>query len=81
MGEGVLRMIIDSHCHTWAMWPYLPAVPDPENHGNVEQLIHQMDTNGVDKATIVCAQIFQNFNISSYLDVLFVIYLHIFTGL
>jgi L-fuconolactonase len=53
-------MIIDSHCHAWGHWPYLPPVPDPENHGSVEQLIHQMDTNGVDRATIVCAQIFQN---------------------
>ena len=53
-------MIIDSHCHSWAYWPYLPPVPDPENRGAVEQLIDQMDTNGVDRATIVCAQIFQN---------------------
>jgi len=53
-------MIIDSHCHSWAYWPYLPPVPDPENRGAVEQLIDQMDTNGVDQATIVCAQIFQN---------------------
>ena len=66
MGDDVLIMIIDSHCHAWAMWPYLPAVPDPESHGTVEQLIHQMDTNGVDRATIVCAQIFQNFNNNDY---------------
>jgi predicted TIM-barrel fold metal-dependent hydrolase len=59
-------MIIDSHCHAWAHWPYLPPVPDPQNHGAVEQLIHQMDTNGVDRATIVCAQIFQNFDNNDY---------------
>jgi len=59
-------MIIDSHCHAWNYWPYLPPVPDPENHGSVEQLIHQMDVNGVDKATIVCAQIFQNFDNNDY---------------
>ncbi len=59
-------MIIDSHCHSWAYWPYLPAVPDPESHGAVEQLIHQMDANGVDRATIVCAQIFQNFDNNDY---------------
>lgn len=61
-------MIIDSHCHSWAYWPYLPGVPDPENHGAVEQLIHQMDTNGVDRATIVCAQIFQNFDNNDYVS-------------
>ena len=60
-------MIIDSHCHAWSHWPYLPAVPDPENHGSVEQLIHQMDANGVDRATIVCAQIFQNFDNNDYI--------------
>jgi predicted TIM-barrel fold metal-dependent hydrolase len=59
-------MIIDSHCHSWAQWPYLPPVPDTESHGAVEQLIHQMDTNGVDRATIVCAQIFQNFDNNDY---------------
>jgi predicted TIM-barrel fold metal-dependent hydrolase len=59
-------MIIDSHCHSWNHWPYLPEVPDPNNHGAVEQLIHQMDTNGVDRATIVCAQIFQNFDNIDY---------------
>ena len=59
-------MIIDSHCHPWAYWPYLPPVPDPENHGAVEQLIHQMDVNGVDRATIVCAQIFRNFDNNDY---------------
>ena len=62
----MLPMIIDSHCHAWSLWPYLPSVPDPENHGSVEQLIHQMDTNGVDRATIVCAQIFQNFDNNDY---------------
>jgi predicted TIM-barrel fold metal-dependent hydrolase len=60
LGKHVGTMIIDSHCHSWAYWPYLPPVPDPENRGAVEQLIDQMDTNGVDRATIVCAQIFQN---------------------
>jgi L-fuconolactonase len=59
-------MIIDSHCHAWAQWPYLPPVPDTQTHGAVEQLIHQMDTNGVDRATIVCAQIFNNFDNNDY---------------
>lgn len=53
-------MIIDSHCHAWAYWPYQPAVPDPESRGRVEQLLHEMALNGVDKAVIICAQIDHN---------------------
>ena len=53
-------MIIDSHCHSWAYWPYLPEPPYPESHGSVETLINRMDLSGVNKATIVCAQIFRN---------------------
>ena len=53
-------MIIDSHCHAWATWPYKPPVPDPESRGRVEQLLHEMDVNGVDQAVIVCAQIDHN---------------------
>jgi predicted TIM-barrel fold metal-dependent hydrolase len=53
-------MIIDSHCHAWAFWPYQPAVPDPETRGSVAQLLFEMDQNGVDKALVVCAQIDHN---------------------
>jgi L-fuconolactonase len=53
-------MIIDSHCHAWRYWPYQPPVPDPESRGLVEQLLHEMMLNGVDKAVIICAQIDQN---------------------
>ena len=49
--------IIDSHCHAWTYWPYEPPVPDPESRGRVEQLLHEMDLNGVDQAFIVCAEI------------------------
>lgn len=59
-------MIIDSHCHAWARWPYLPEVPDPETRGSIEMLLNQMDLNGVDRATIVCAQIFNNFDNNDY---------------
>ncbi len=59
-------LIIDSHCHSWAFWPYLPKVPDPETRGSAEMLIDQMDLNGVDRATIVSAQIFQNFDNNDY---------------
>lgn len=53
-------MVIDSHCHAWTYWPYDPPVPDPESRGTIEQLIDQMDRNGVQQATIVCAQIEHN---------------------
>lgn len=58
--------IIDSHCHSWSYWPYLPEVPDPEHHGSVETLLNQMDVNGVDSATIVCAQIHRNRDNNDY---------------
>ena len=60
-------MIIDSHCHAWAYWPYKPPVPDPEQRGQVEQLLHEMDTNEVDKALIVCAQIEHNPKNNNYI--------------
>ena len=53
-------MIIDAHCHAWRYWPYQPAVPDPESRGIVEQLLFEMDQNGVDQAAIVCARIDHN---------------------
>lgn len=52
--------IIDSHCHAWPYWPYQPPVPDPEQRGRVEQLLHEMDVNGVEQAVIVSAQIDHN---------------------
>lgn len=55
-----MSVIIDSHCHAWSYWPYLPDVPDPDHHGSVETLLNEMDVNGVDRATIVCAQIHRN---------------------
>ncbi len=60
-------MIIDSHCHAWAIWPYLPEVPDPHSRGIVEQLLDEMDRNGVDRAAIVCAQIWQNPDNNGYI--------------
>ncbi len=53
-------MIIDAHCHVWSYWPYAPEVPDPESRGTVEQLLFEMDTNGIDQALIVCAEIDHN---------------------
>ena len=53
-------MIVDSHCHAWADWPYQPAVPDPATRGSFEQLVFEMDSHGVDGALIVCAEITGN---------------------
>lgn len=53
-------MIIDSHCHAWAYWPYEPHVPDPKTAGSFEKLLFEMDSNGVDRALIVCAEIEHN---------------------
>ncbi len=52
-------MIVDSHCHAWPRWPYQPPVPD-EERGAVEQLLWEMDQNGVDRAVLVSARIDRN---------------------
>lgn len=59
-------MIIDCHAHAWDYWPYEPAVPDPENRGRAEMLLHEMDLVGVDKAVLVCARIDHNPNNNDY---------------
>jgi L-fuconolactonase len=53
-------MIVDSHAHAWEFWPYDPPVPDPESWGRVEQLLWEMDRNGVEQAVLVCARIEHN---------------------
>jgi L-fuconolactonase len=53
-------VIIDSHCHAWRFWPYQPPVPDPMSRGIVEQLLFEMDQNGVERAAVVCARIDHN---------------------
>ena len=53
-------MIFDAHCHAWQHWPHLPAVPDSETRGTMEQLIFEMDRNCVDKALIVIAETTNN---------------------
>jgi L-fuconolactonase len=60
-------MIIDSHCHAWTRWPYRPPVPDEEHRGRIEQLIHEMDRNGVDQAVIICARIDHNPDNNEYI--------------
>ena len=53
-------MIIDSHCHAWERWPYEPPAPDFHGKGRFEQLLNEMDLNGVDQAFLVCAGIEHN---------------------
>jgi len=53
-------VIVDSHCHAWRQWPYQPPVPDPKSRAIVEQLLFEMDQNGVDKAVVICARIDDN---------------------
>ena len=58
-------MIIDSHCHAWSRWPYQPAVPD-DGRGAVEQLLWEMDCNGIDRAVLVSARIDHNADNNAY---------------
>lgn len=52
--------VIDAHCHAWEHWPYQPPVPDPDSRGRIEQLLFEMDQNGVDRAVVICAGIDHN---------------------
>ena len=58
--------IIDSHSHAWPRWPYQPPVPDDEHRGRIEQLLYEMDVQGVDAAVIICAQIDHNPDNNAY---------------
>lgn len=53
-------MILDAHCHVWERWPYQPPVPDPDTRARAEQLLFEMDNNGVERAVIICAGIGDN---------------------
>jgi len=50
-------MIIDAHCHAWQLWPYQPAVPDPQSRASVERLMWEMDQAGVERAVLISAAI------------------------
>lgn len=52
--------IFDSHCHAWSLWPYESPVPDAPSRATVEQLIYEMDVNGVSQALVLCAAIERN---------------------
>lgn len=58
--------ILDSHSHAWRLWPYPPAVPDEDARGTVEQLLYEMDANGVAQALVVCAAIGANPDNTAY---------------
>ncbi len=59
-------MILDAHCHAWARWPYDPPVPDPDSRGRVEQLLWEMDQNGVSRAVVICAGLRDNADNNDY---------------
>lgn len=59
-------MILDAHCHAWARWPYDPPVPDPDSRGRVEQLLWEMDQNGVSRAVLICAGLRDNADNNEY---------------
>lgn len=50
-------MIVDAHTHIWPRWPYDPEVPDTASRGNWQNLMFQLDQNGVDQALVVSARI------------------------
>ncbi|MBM3264162.1 MAG: amidohydrolase [candidate division Zixibacteria bacterium] len=51
-------MIIDSHTHAWEKYEH--PMFDYESRGRIEQLLFHMDRNGVDKAVLVCARVYEN---------------------
>lgn len=53
-------MILDGHCHIWENWPYQPPVPDVAARARAEQLLYEMDANGVERAVVICARIGDN---------------------
>lgn len=53
-------MIVDAHVHVWQAWPYQPPVPDPRTRAQAEQVLHEMDRAGVERAVVICAAIGEN---------------------
>lgn len=53
-------MILDGHCHIWENWPYQPPVPDIASRARAEQLLYEIDANGVERAVVICARIGDN---------------------
>lgn len=59
-------MIVDAHCHVWERWPYQPPVPDTETRARADQLLFEMDQNGVSKAVLIAAAIGDNPDSNGY---------------
>jgi len=59
-------MIVDAHCHVWENWPYQPPVPDAQTRARAEQLLFEMDQNGVRTAVLIAAAIGDNPNANDY---------------
>jgi len=59
-------VIVDSHSHAWARWPYDADVPDAPTRGSAEQLIFEMNQHGVDRALVVAAGIEYNPDNNTY---------------
>jgi L-fuconolactonase len=57
--------ILDSHTHCWRVWPYA-RVPDALTRATYEQLLYEMDLNGVAQTTIVSASIDRNHDNLTY---------------
>jgi predicted TIM-barrel fold metal-dependent hydrolase len=50
----------------WERWPYKPPVPDPDTRARAEQLLFEMDANGVERAVVICASIGDNQHNAEY---------------
>jgi len=59
-------MIVDAHCHIWEHWPYQPQVPDAQSRARAEQLLFEMEQNGVSKAVLIAAAIGDNPDSNGY---------------
>jgi L-fuconolactonase len=59
MTQGDPR-IIDGHVHAWRRWPYESDVPDSATRGSAQQLLFELDANGVGAALVVAASLERN---------------------
>lgn len=60
-------MLIDSHCHAWARWPYTDR-PEPVGSGRIETLIRSLQSCGIDAALVVVAEIGPQSNNLGYVE-------------
>ena len=50
-------MIVDSHCHSWFEWPFERHGAYDRYRARITGLLHEMETNSVDKAIVICAEL------------------------